>query len=296
MIYQDPLAYLLGLEGVALLDAWAGDHDRAFTEARLAEIIRLLDDEQLRDRGVLVEQVSAATVYEQVSAGYDAEAGGGLFATDEPVVAEYLARREPGVALDAACGTGRFAEFLARRGHRVIGVDSSPHMLSYARQRVPGAEFHMAELDRLPLPDDSVDVIVCALALEHVPRLELVLAEFNRVLRPGGDLVISDCHHELVTRGSVMTCRGPAGEPRIAPTYRHQLGDYLRAALRHGLDVKRCEEPRVVRADEPPAEPATGIGDWQDWPFSLPDYLPSAARAAGGRPDLVIWHFQLPAG
>ena len=37
MIYQDPLAYLLGLEGIALLDAWAGDHDRAFTEARLAE-------------------------------------------------------------------------------------------------------------------------------------------------------------------------------------------------------------------------------------------------------------------
>ena len=86
VIYQDPLAYLLGLEGIALLDAWAGDHDRAFTEARLAEIRRLLDDERLRDRGVLVEQVSAATVYEQVSAGYDAEAGGGLFATDEPVV------------------------------------------------------------------------------------------------------------------------------------------------------------------------------------------------------------------
>jgi hypothetical protein len=31
VIYQDPLAYLLGLEGIALLDAWAGDHDRAFT-------------------------------------------------------------------------------------------------------------------------------------------------------------------------------------------------------------------------------------------------------------------------
>ena len=109
MIYQDPLAYLLGLEGIALLDAWAGDHDRAFTEARLAEIRRLLDDEQLRDRGVLVDRVSTAAVYAQVSAGYDADAGGGLFAADEPVVAEYLACREPGVALDAACGTRRIA-------------------------------------------------------------------------------------------------------------------------------------------------------------------------------------------
>ena len=60
MVYQDPLAYLLGLEGIALLDAWAGDHDRAFTEARLAEIRRLLADEKLRDRGVLVERVSSA--------------------------------------------------------------------------------------------------------------------------------------------------------------------------------------------------------------------------------------------
>jgi SAM-dependent methyltransferase len=296
VIYQDPLAYLLGLEGIALLDAWAGDHDRAFTEARLAEIRRLLDDEKLRDRGVLVEQVSTATVYEQMSAGYDAEAGGGLFAADEPVVAEYLAGREPGVALDAACGTGRFAEFLARRGHRVIGVDTSPDMLARARQRVPKAEFHVAGLDRLPLPDDSVDVIVCALALDHVPRLDPVLAEFARVLSPGGDLVISGIHYELITRGSAMTARGPAGEPRIAPSYRHQLGDYLRPALSLGLQVRRCEEPRAVSADDPPAEPATEIGDWQDWPFSLRDYLPSAARAAGGRPHLVIWHFQLPAG
>jgi SAM-dependent methyltransferase len=143
VIYQDPLGYLLGLEGIALLDAWAGDYDRAFTEARLAEIRRLLDDDKLRDRGVFAERVSTVLAYQQQSAGYDAEAGGGLFADDEPVVAEYLSGRKPGVALDAACGTGRFAEFLATRGHRVIGVDSSPDMLAYARRRVPDGEFHV---------------------------------------------------------------------------------------------------------------------------------------------------------
>jgi ubiquinone/menaquinone biosynthesis C-methylase UbiE len=295
VIYQDPLAYLLGLEGIALLDAWAGEQDRAFTEARLAEIRQLLDDEKLLGRGVLVERVSTALVYQQLSAGYDAEAGGGLFATDEPIVADYLSGRKPGVALDAACGTGRFAEFLSARGHRVIGVDSSPDMLAYARRRVPDGEFRLGELDRLPLADDSVDVITCALALEHVPRLEPVLAEFARVLRPGGDLVISDVHHELITRGSVMTVRGPAGELWIAATYRHQLGDYLRPALSLGFQVRRCEEPRAVSSASRPPEPATEIGDWPDWPWSLMDYLPSAVRATGGRPSLVIWHFQLPA-
>jgi SAM-dependent methyltransferase len=295
VIYQDPLGYLLGLEGIALLDAWAGDYDREFVDARLAEIRRLLDDEKLRDRGVLAERVSTVTAYEQKSAGYDAEAGGGLFTFDEPVVAGYLSGREPGVALDAACGTGRFAEFLARQGHQVIGVDSSPDMLARARRRVPAGQFHRAALERLPLPDDSVDVIVCALALVHVPDLRPVLAEFARVLRPGGDLVISDIHHEHVTRGSVIKARGPAGEPCIAATYRHQLGDYLRAALSLGLQVRRCEEPAAARPAGPPPEPAAGIGDWQGWPWSLMDYLPSAARAAGRCPLLVIWHFQLPA-
>lgn len=294
VIYQDPLAYLLGLEGIALLDGWAGDHDRTFTNARLAEIRQLLNDDNLPNRGVLVKKVNTVTAYEQHSASYDADAGGGLFAIDEPFVADYLADREPGVALDAACGTGRFAEFLGRRGHHVIGVDSSPAMLAHARHRVPDGEFYLGELDRLPLANDSVDVIVCALALVHVPRLDPVLAEFARVLHPGGDLVISDVHHELVTRGSVITARGPAGEPCIVATYRHQLGEYLRAALNVGLQVSRCEEPCVASPAVPLPEPTTDIGDWPDWPWSLMDYLPAAARAAAGRPALVIWHFQLP--
>jgi ubiquinone/menaquinone biosynthesis C-methylase UbiE len=295
VIYQDPLAYLLGLEGIALLDAWAGDHDREFTDARLAEIRRLLDDEKLRDRAVLARRVSTVAAYEQQAPGYDAEAGGGLFAADEPVVAECLSGRAPGVALDAACGTGRFAEFLARRGHQVIGVDSSPHMLARARRRVPGGEFHVAELDRLPLADDSADVIVCALALVHVPRLQPVLAEFARVLRPGGDLVFSDVYHQVVTRGSVIKARGPDGEPRIAATYRHQLGDYLRAALSLGLQVRRCEEPAATGTGAPLPVPAGEIGDWRYWPWSLIGYLPLAAQALGRCPSLVIWHFQLPA-
>jgi SAM-dependent methyltransferase len=182
-----------------------------------------------------------------------------------------------------------------RRGHQVIGVDSSPDMLAHARRRVPDGEFHLAELDRLPLPDNSADIIVCALALVHVPELRPVLAEFARVLRPGGDLVISDLHHELVTRGSVITARGPAGEPCIVATYRHQLGDYLRPALSLGLQVRRCEEPDAARRDGPLPEPAAEIGSWPGWPWSLMGYLPSAARAAGPCPSLVIWHFQQPA-
>jgi SAM-dependent methyltransferase len=168
-------------------------------------------------------------------------------------------------------------------------------MLVHARRRVPDGEFRVAELDQLPLPDDAVDVIVCALAFVHLSRLQPVLAGFARVLRPGGDLVISDIHHELVTRGSVIKAHRPTGEPCIADTYRHRLGDYLRAALSLGFQVKRCEEPTSTGTGEPLPVPTTEVGDWQYWPWSMMNYLPSAARAAGGCPSLVIWHFQMSA-
>jgi hypothetical protein len=51
VIYQHPLAYLLGIEGMAPLRAWAGDHGREFVEARLAEVRRLLGDEPLVHHG-----------------------------------------------------------------------------------------------------------------------------------------------------------------------------------------------------------------------------------------------------
>lgn len=295
MIYQHPLAYLLGLEGLALLRAWAGDFDEEFVRARLAEVRRLLDDEALaKHDGVAVRRGDTVTAYRQWSDTYD-EPRNTLFDADEPLMHELLDALPSGTALDAACGTGRYAAHLAARGHRVVGVDSSPDMLDRATARVPLGEFLLGDLHRLPLPDDAVDLVVSGLALAHVPALEPVMAEFARVLRPGGHLVISDVHPALVFLGSVVKALGPAGEPGLVATYRHTTGDYLRAALPAGLQVRRCEEPRQPAADRPPRPaPEIAIGPWDDWPWSLMDLVPDAIRAAAGEtPPVVVWHFQL---
>ncbi len=294
MIYQDPLTYLVGVEGIALLRAWAGDYGREFVEVRLAEVRRLVDDDSLaKHPGVMVERADPATAYRQWSKTYD-EPRNNLFDLDESVVHEILDAQPPGLTLDAACGTGRYAAYLAARGHRVIGVDGSQEMLLRARGRVPQARFVLGDLHGLPLPDDAVDVVVCALALAHVPALEPVMGEFARVLRPGGHLVLSDVHHERVLQGSVVTAVGPAGEPMVVPAHRHTPGDFLRAALPLGLQVTRCEEPRPAADEEPAASPAeTTVGPWQEWPWSLMDLVPEAAKAAGKSPLTIIWHFQL---
>lgn len=295
MIYQHPLAYLLGLEGLALLRAWAGDYDQQFVMERLAEVRRLLDDETLVNHdGVLLERDATINAYRQWSVSYD-NSGNGLFDLDEPVVYAISDALPDGTALDAACGTGRFAYHLVERGHRVIGVDNSLDMLQRARTRLPSAQFVAGDLHHLPLPEDCVDLVVNGLALTHVSTLQPVMTEFARVLRPGGHLIISDVHPELVLRGSVVKAVGPTGQPQLAACHRHTVGEFLRAALAAGFVVLRCEEqPPPAPPDGTTPEPTHEIGNWQDWPWTLLDWVPEATRAAWNNPAVVIWHFQLP--
>ncbi|MGP3965040.1 class I SAM-dependent methyltransferase [Nonomuraea sp. 3N208] len=292
MIYEHPLAYVLGLEGLALLRSFTGEYDRKFVDARLAEIRKLLDDESLADAGVEVARVDTVDGYQMWSKTYDD--GNSTFDIDEPIIGEIVGALPAGDALDAACGTGRMAAFLTERGHRVRGVDSSPDMLGRARERVPHVEFLHGDLCRLPVPDDSVDLVVCSLALTHVPALDPVLAEFARVLRPGGHVITSDIHPEGVARGIVPPIRLHDGRPARLATHRHLIGDYVRAALAAGLQVRRCEEPLIPPADGPAPAATDTLGPWDVWPWVLSDLAPEAARAAiGGTPSLVVWHFQL---
>lgn len=296
MIYEDPRAYLLGLEGIALLRAFTGEFDRDFAEARIAEIRRVLADEALADAAVEVERVDTVAGYRLWSTTYDQP--NSAFSIDEPVVKKIVDSLPAGVALDAACGTGRYAEFLAGRDHRVIGVDSSPDMLARAQTRVPQGEFLVGDLHQLPVADAEVDLVVCALALTHISTLEPVMAEFARVLRPGGHLVIADMHPERVALGAVPPVRSSDGRPGRLSSYRHLIGDYLRAALPVGLHVRRCEEPLVPASERSRRADPTGasgeIGPWELWPWCLADMVPEATRAvSAGAPALVVWHFQL---
>ncbi len=294
MAYQHPMHFLIGTEGLALLRGFMGDHDADYAAKRIAEIRRLLDSPELAE-GVDVDEVNTVDGYRMWSRTYD-EPGNGLYPLEEPFVHEIIDTLPVGTAVDAACGTGRHASYLVDRGHQVIGIDSSPDMLARAHDRVPAAEFHIADLDQLPLPDDHADLVVCGLALAHLPDLAPAFAEFARVLRPGGHLITTDIHQESVLMGSVPHVRGHDGQPALIPSYRHRASDYLDAAMPVRFEVRRCAEPlrepyhRVD--DEMPAqlEPQ----DWDHWPWTLFRLVPGAAAGAWREtPAVMLWHFQL---
>jgi SAM-dependent methyltransferase len=210
------------------------------------------------------------------------------------VVWEILDGLPTGTALDAACGTGRHAEYLASLGHTVIGVDSSPEMLAIARAKVPGGEFREGDLHHLPVPDQHADVVVCALALSHVPDLAPALAEFAASC---GHLVISDSRGLFGYLGTPVVKALPGGRFGYLPHRNHLTSDYLAAALPLGLQVRRCEEPRLPDPviDPDAAPPSGAVPEYQPADhWALQPWCPAATNAAyRDTPAVIIWHFQL---
>jgi SAM-dependent methyltransferase len=146
----------------------------------------------------------------------------GLYRTVSSFVAEALVScpAERPLIVDAGCGVGRVtgdSARLAPRAH-VLALDASPHMLAFARSVVLGKEpievelpayghprltippygleapvFARADVERLPLADSSVDIILSVNIIDRLPRgPELAFVECHRVLKTGGTLIFTD--------------------------------------------------------------------------------------------------------
>jgi malonyl-CoA O-methyltransferase len=145
-------------------------------------------------------------------------------------------------ALDAGCGTGRYARLLLARGARVVGVDLSDEML--CRARASGARLIRADLRALPLRSSSFDIVVSGLALGDVPELGEAVAEMARVLRPGGRLVSSVVHPIGAQAGWARTF-GEGGRTFEVETCWHTVDAHANALAAAGLELERQREPTL---------------------------------------------------
>jgi SAM-dependent methyltransferase len=106
---------------------------------------------------------------------------------------------EPPRIVDVGCGTGLLLEHLASRGS-TLGIDVSPLALGFCRQR---SETRLVQADavRLPLPDGSADALTAIGVIEHLDDDAAALAEWRRVLRPGGAVVLLTSSYEWMWSG-----------------------------------------------------------------------------------------------
>jgi SAM-dependent methyltransferase len=159
--------------------------------------------------------------------------------------------------LDLGCGEGRVGAELERRGHRVIGVDSSPAMVALARER---HEALVGDACALPFEDGAFDLVVAYMSVMNLDDPEGGIREAARVLEPGGRLCVAVVHpidgagsfegDELVITGSYFEPEPKLWESDrdgIRVTFYDRALPLERLARAHeeaGLLIEALREPR----------------------------------------------------
>ncbi len=241
--------WVIGMEGVALLRRWltgAGEN----VADRLQEITRFINAPSAAPLSILfdVPEKDCHEGYAAWSATYD-YVPNPLIQIEEPMICSLIDQLPIGKALDAGCGTGRHAAYLASRGYEVIGVDASPEMLAHARTKLPEANFRVGDVASLPLADSSVDLAVCALTLAHFGDLGPPIRELARVVRSGGRILLSDQHPFMVALGGEAFYVSGDGSFGYVKGYFHPHADYFVAFRKAGLVVQQCLEPSYGPAE-----------------------------------------------
>jgi SAM-dependent methyltransferase len=169
------------------------------------------------------------------------------------------------LTLDLACGEGRLSRRLGELGHRVVGVDASPTLVSFAASHDNAEPAVLGDAAALPFGDEAFDLVVASMCLHDIDDLPGALRETARVLKPPGRLCAA-IPHPLVTVGAFAEPDGDApfvitgsyldeapsrmtidrGDLRLTFHSEHRpLESYLRAVEEAGLLTETIRETKV---------------------------------------------------
>ena len=167
--------------------------------------------------------------------------------------------------LDLGSGAGADVLISARRvgpRGRVIGLDMTPQMLELARRNAAAAgvdnvEFVHGYLEQIPLPDDSVDVVLSNCVINLAADKAVVLAEAARVLRPGGRFavsdIIADTDIDQATRDDPQQWTGCIAGALTHRQFTHALhmAGFVDVEIAETHRVHPCAVAAIVRAHAP---------------------------------------------
>lgn len=188
--------------------------------------------------------------YSQWAEQYPAQAHNAFMQCETAAMQILMPDLQDKFVLDLACGTGRWGHFATEKGAKqVVGFDNSSAMLGAGIM----TNVAQADMDAIPLANQSVDIILCGLAVGHLPqpRLHKSLAEMTRVIKATGTILISDLHPFQAWSGAKRTFTGRDGQTYAVEHYPHSYADYFRVACTVGLTIDGVVEQKLT-TDKPP--------------------------------------------
>ena len=124
------------------------------------------------------------------------------------MVAKYATPNAP--ILDAGCGTGLNLRHLPEGS---VGVDINPRNIALLKQRLPNHTVLEGDVEALPFDDASFGTVLCTEVIEHIPDPSAALAEYRRVLQPGGVLIGSVPARSAIWKLRFLSSTCPHSEP-----------------------------------------------------------------------------------
>ena len=163
---------------------------------------------------------------------------------DQTAIERTLTHRRYDDVLELGCGTGKNTALLTRIAQQIVALDFSSGMLRQAKTKIGSKDvlFVLADLTKpWPCKDESFELIVCNLVLEHVEDLDAIFSQGARALKVGGEFFVSELHPFRQYQGSQAQIR-PDHEAIKIQAFVHHLSDFTESARKHGLSLRMMNE------------------------------------------------------
>ena len=174
-------------------------------------------------------------------------------------VLEWLAAKPGEKILDLGCGDGQLTQRIAATGADVLGVDASLEMVRAARER--GIVADLGDAEQLPYADKTFDAVFSNAALHWVRNQDAMIAQIDRVLKPGGRFVAEMGGHGNVAaiRVALMAVLGRHGflDSKDGVNYFPTAESYALRLEKQGYQVQR-----IALIPRPTPLPKGGMSEW----------------------------------
>ena len=207
----------------------------------------------------------AVTFHEALAGNWEQKYRKSSFASRQAILGKCLRglNLKGTIWLDAGCGTGTLARWLAEQGCHVEAVDAAPAMLSVAEEltrKSPGPApvryRRVTSIDALPFPSNFFDGVLCSSVLEYLHDPGACIEEFSRVLRSPGALLISVPSARSIPRRILKAVHTGAGRfgcawPKYLSISKHEYsaGEFRELLQAHGFTTEAfmCCGNRMAR-------------------------------------------------